>query len=84
MKRSLLWLSTNWYYAPWICPSDYLLTAVPAWRVDPNNVAPGVAREYGETSMAIRKIGNHADRLFEGLGDSLNGSFCRSRSSTLA
>ncbi|EGU80508.1 hypothetical protein FOXB_08968 [Fusarium oxysporum f. sp. conglutinans Fo5176] len=43
-----------------------------AWRVDPNNVAPGVAREYGETSMAIRKIGNHADRLFEGLGDSLN------------
>ncbi|KAH7265337.1 class I glutamine amidotransferase-like protein [Fusarium redolens] len=43
-----------------------------AWRVNPNNVAPGVAREYGETSMAIRKIGNHADRLFEGLGDSLN------------
>ncbi|KAF5541784.1 GMP synthase [Fusarium napiforme] len=43
-----------------------------AWRVNPNNVAPGVAREYGETSMAIRKVGNHADRLFEGLGDSLN------------
>ncbi|KAF5621831.1 GMP synthase [Fusarium sp. NRRL 52700] len=43
-----------------------------AWRVNPNNVAPGVAREYGETSMAVRKIGNHADRLFEGLGDSLN------------
>ncbi|KAG9499816.1 GMP synthase (glutamine-hydrolyzing) [Fusarium musae] len=43
-----------------------------AWRVNPNNVAPGVAREYGETSMAIRRVGNHADRLFEGLGDSLN------------
>ncbi|KAI1017694.1 hypothetical protein LB504_004142 [Fusarium proliferatum] len=43
-----------------------------AWRVNPTNVAPGVAREYGETSMAIRKVGNHADRLFEGLGDSLN------------
>lgn len=26
--------------------------------------------------MAIRKVGNHADRLFEGLGESLNGSSC--------
>ncbi|KAF4466964.1 GMP synthase [Fusarium albosuccineum] len=47
-------------------------SCVGAWRVNPNNVAPGVKREYGETSMAIRKIGSHADRLFEGLGDSLN------------
>ena len=52
--------------------------AVLAWRVNPSNVAPGVNREYGETSMAIRRIGSHADRLFEGLGDSLNGSLCRS------
>ena len=36
-----------------------------AWRVNPNNVAPGVNREYGETSMAIHKISSHADRLFE-------------------
>jgi GMP synthase (glutamine-hydrolysing) len=43
--------------------------------VDSKNVAPGEKREYGETSMAIRKVGDHADRLFEGLGDSLNGSF---------
>jgi GMP synthase (glutamine-hydrolysing) len=47
-------------------------TQLIAWRVDPSNVAPGVKREYGETSMAIRKLGTHADRLFEGLGDSLN------------
>ncbi|KAJ3524418.1 hypothetical protein NM208_g12066 [Fusarium decemcellulare] len=47
-------------------------SCVGAWRVNPSNVAPGVKREYGETSMAIRKIGSHADRLFEGLGDSLN------------
>ncbi|KAI0125369.1 class I glutamine amidotransferase-like protein [Xylariales sp. AK1849] len=43
-----------------------------AWRVNPSNVAPGLNREYGETLMAIRKTGSHADRLFEGLGDSLN------------
>ncbi|KAL7936354.1 hypothetical protein V8C35DRAFT_295295 [Trichoderma chlorosporum] len=43
-----------------------------AFRVNPKNVAPGVNREYGETSMTIHKVGGHADRLFEGLGDSLN------------
>ncbi|CEI67301.1 unnamed protein product [Fusarium venenatum] len=35
-------------------------------------VAPGVTREYGETELTIHKIGTHGDRLFEGLGDSLN------------
>ncbi|ODA84223.1 hypothetical protein RJ55_02741 [Drechmeria coniospora] len=43
-----------------------------AWRSDRTSVAPGLKREYGETSMAIRRIGGHADRLFEGLGDTLN------------
>ncbi|KAG8677509.1 GMP synthase (glutamine-hydrolyzing) [Fusarium poae] len=43
-----------------------------AWRANPKSVAPGVTREYGETEMTIHKIGTHGDRLFEGLGDSLN------------
>ncbi|UKZ73974.1 GMP synthase (glutamine-hydrolyzing) [Trichoderma virens FT-333] len=43
-----------------------------AWRVDPSSVAPGKNREYGETALAIRKVGSHGDRLFDGLGDSLN------------
>lgn len=48
---------------------------IPAWRVNPKNVAPGQKREYGETAMAIHKVNSHADRLFEGLGDSLNGPY---------
>lgn len=43
-----------------------------AWRIDQQNVARGTTREYGETELTIHKIGEHADRLFEGLGDSLN------------
>ncbi|KAG8356423.1 GMP synthase [glutamine-hydrolyzing] [Fusarium venenatum] len=43
-----------------------------AWRANPKSVAPGVTREYGETELTIHKIGTHGDRLFEGLGDSLN------------
>jgi GMP synthase (glutamine-hydrolysing) len=43
-----------------------------AWRVNPKNVAADEIREYGETSMAIQKVGGQGDRLFEGLGDSLN------------
>ncbi|KAI1323761.1 class I glutamine amidotransferase-like protein [Xylariaceae sp. FL0255] len=53
-------------------PVLYVRAAVLAWRVNPSNVARGLSREYGETLMAIHKIGSHADRLFEGLGDSLN------------
>lgn len=48
-----------------------------AWRIDQGNVARGITREYGETELTIHKIGQHADRLFEGLGDSLNGLFTR-------
>ncbi|KAM0285458.1 hypothetical protein ACHAQH_001407 [Verticillium albo-atrum] len=43
-----------------------------AWRIDERNVARGTTREYGETDLAIHKVVNHADRLFEGLGDSLH------------
>ncbi|KAL6922171.1 hypothetical protein ACHAPO_002931 [Fusarium lateritium] len=43
-----------------------------AWRANPKSVAPGVTREYGETELTVHKIGTHGDRLFEGLGDSLN------------
>ncbi|GKU18177.1 unnamed protein product [Fusarium langsethiae] len=51
-----------------VCYGNQLI----AWRANPKSVAPGVNREYGETQMAIHKIGSHGDRLFEGLGDSLN------------
>ncbi|VUC35569.1 unnamed protein product [Clonostachys rosea] len=51
-----------------VCYGNQLI----AWRVDPSSVAPGEKREYGETSLSIRKVGNHGDRLFEGLGESLN------------
>ncbi|KAL1854955.1 hypothetical protein VTK73DRAFT_8636 [Phialemonium thermophilum] len=43
-----------------------------AWRIDKQNVARGTTREYGETDLFIHKVGNHADKLFEGLGDSLH------------
>ncbi|KAL2760020.1 hypothetical protein ACRALDRAFT_1046636 [Sodiomyces alcalophilus JCM 7366] len=42
-----------------------------AWRIDAQNVVRGTAREYGETDLTIHKVSPHADRLFEGLGDSL-------------
>ncbi|RGP75838.1 gmp synthase [Fusarium longipes] len=51
-----------------VCYGNQLI----AWRANPKSVAPGVNREYGETQMSIHKIGGHGDRLFEGLGDSLN------------
>ncbi|KAK0390824.1 hypothetical protein NLU13_0327 [Sarocladium strictum] len=43
-----------------------------AYRVNPSNVAAGKVREYGETPLTIRKVGNHGDRLFDGLGETLN------------
>ncbi|KAL2209168.1 GMP synthase [Sarocladium strictum] len=43
-----------------------------AHRVNPSNVAAGKVREYGETPLTIRKAGHHGDRLFEGLGETLN------------
>ncbi|KAL2111140.1 hypothetical protein VUR80DRAFT_239 [Thermomyces stellatus] len=43
-----------------------------AWRIDERNIARGTTREYGETDLAIHKVSDHADRLFEGLGDSLH------------
>ncbi|RBR23871.1 uncharacterized protein FIESC28_03340 [Fusarium coffeatum] len=51
-----------------VCYGNQLI----AWRANPKSVAPGVNREYGETQMAIHKVNGHGDRLFEGLGDSLN------------
>ena len=45
-----------------------------AWRIDHDNVASGGDRQYGETDLSIRKVGSDADRLFEGLGDTLRGA----------
>ncbi|RYC56397.1 hypothetical protein CHU98_g9810 [Xylaria longipes] len=48
-----------------------------AWLINDNNVRRGEAREYGETDLSIHKVGdsNGADRLFEGLGDTLHAVF---------
>ncbi|KAI0392396.1 GMP synthase [Xylariaceae sp. FL0594] len=43
-----------------------------AWLINDKNVARGEAREYGETDLTIKKVGTDADRLFEGLGDTLH------------
>jgi len=43
-----------------------------AWRLNDQNVARGTTREYGETQLTIHKVGGDADRLFDGLGESLN------------
>ncbi|KAI2638099.1 GMP synthase [Xylaria nigripes] len=45
-----------------------------AWLMNDKNVARGEAREYGETDLTIHKVGgsNGADRLFDGLGDTLH------------
>jgi len=43
-----------------------------AWRINDKNVTRGDTREYGETDLTIHKISEHADRLFEGLGESLH------------
>lgn len=43
-----------------------------AWRIDSQNVARGVVREYGHADVTIHKTGDpYVDRLFAGLGDSM-------------
>ncbi|KAI0974395.1 GMP synthase [Xylaria arbuscula] len=44
-----------------------------AWLINGKNVARGEAREYGETDLSIHNVGSpNADRLFEGIGDTLH------------
>ncbi|KAI0468577.1 GMP synthase [Xylaria cf. heliscus] len=45
-----------------------------AWLINGKNVTRGEAREYGETDLNIHNVGrpDGADRLFEGLGDTLH------------
>jgi GMP synthase-like glutamine amidotransferase len=43
-----------------------------AWRINPSNVDRGIAREYGEALVSIFKVNSHADRLFAGLGETMN------------
>ncbi|KAI0019913.1 GMP synthase [Xylariomycetidae sp. FL0641] len=43
-----------------------------AWRIDSANVARGEAREYGHADVNVHKAGEHVDRLFAGLGETMH------------
>ncbi|KAK1831403.1 hypothetical protein QBC39DRAFT_351881 [Podospora conica] len=58
--------------APHVDPAVFDLGEL-AWRMNSENVARGVVREYGHADVKIHNSGNsHTDRLFAGLGDTMH------------
>ncbi|KAK4074522.1 uncharacterized protein Triagg1_5118 [Trichoderma aggressivum f. europaeum] len=43
-----------------------------AWQSNSENVARGIAREYGQSDVTIHKVDSHTDRLFAGLGETVH------------
>ena len=42
-----------------------------AYRLNPENVIAGTHREYGHANLKARSVGDHVDRLFDGIEDSM-------------
>ncbi|KAF1729748.1 GMP synthase (glutamine-hydrolyzing) [Beauveria bassiana] len=46
-----------------------------AYRLSPDNVIAGTAREYGLAVLNASKVSGHVDRLFEGIGEDMRCNF---------